>query len=73
MAQVIANIAVGWSVVVALLGLSGSVFVFVYTQRMTPQLLREQSRTTLMIRKVGIGAVVASFIVLCIVVGSAIL
>jgi len=73
MAQVIANIAVGWSVVVALLGLSGSVFVFVYTQRMTPQLLREQSKTTLMIRKVGIGAVVASFIVLCIVVGSAIL
>jgi len=68
----VSRIAVGWAVVVALLALSYSVFTFFFTLKLTIQQLREQSKMVLIARKIGIGAIIASVVVLCVVIGSAI-
>jgi len=72
MIHLVSRIAVGWAVVVALLALSYSVFTFFFTLKLTIQQLREQSRMVLIARKIGIGAIIASVVVLCVVIGSAI-
>ena len=72
MIQLVTNMAVGWAVVVALAALSYGVFTFFYTLRMTMPQLKLQSKMVLIARRVGIGAIIASIVVLCVVIGSAI-
>ena len=64
------NVAFGWSVLVAVLALSASVFAFFFTLRMHPAELERQPKIVQIGRKIGIGAIIVSVLLLCAAIGS---
>ena len=63
------NVAFGWAILVAVLALSASVFAFFYTLRMHPAELERQPKTIQIARRIGIGAIVLSILILCVTIG----